>query len=546
MTFTYRIRISNLSEVRVEKRDAEQNVLGNPVGHFNSENLEQIRTCHQAAAERKLLGDDVEALGELLFHTLLDERLRYDFFSFYETAKRENRSLRIELEVDETQLPEIVALPWEFLSVPASNQSGKIRIATDLNVVFSRWRAQAQVPHLIQLQPGERLRIALVVSAPEDLGTVKYEKIHQSLQELARTEDIQILDVLINSDRAGIDRILEQQPHVFHFIGHGRLKDENRQDSGEIALSDRLGNALWTNAGDFSELFTRHQPGVVLLQACESGALSASEAFVGMASRVVQQNIPVVVAMQYEVSNMTATRFALEFYRRLAKGEPADKAVQEGRRQIELSMSEKGRDFATPVIFMRVQDGHLFQRTEGPEDGGQAKLSPQKIQEGLTFRMLEIKPVFSSVIQQLKRIKADGATDDDEINLTIIGNFLNQNLEAQEFIQMWTDLNASSRQAVHSEEPNYDALARRLNDGQMIPFIGSDVLYLSGLPSSFFEDMVQRLAQEANYPDDKTSLSVICQYYEMTEHSRYSSLKLIKSLLKQKLSSLRPNPCTGF
>ncbi|MCP4375903.1 MAG: CHAT domain-containing protein, partial [bacterium] len=135
------------------------------------------------------------------------------------------------------------------------------------------------------------------------------------------------------------------------------------------------------SADDFSELFTRHQPGVVVLQSCEGGTLSASKAFVGIASQIVQQNIPVVVAMQYQVSNSSATRFAQEFYKRLAEHDPVDLAVQEGRRQIALGPAGYNRrDFATPNLFMRVRDGHLFQLPAGEEDvsAGQKTPGPEK------------------------------------------------------------------------------------------------------------------------------------------------------------------------
>ena len=102
-----------------------------------------------------------------------------------------------------------------------------------------------------------------------------------------------------------------------------------------------------------------------MLQACEGAMLSSSQAFVGLASRVVQQNIPVVVAMQYEVSNATASRFARRFYQQLAEDDPVDIAAQYGRRAIALGPTQyRKRDFATPVIFMRVPDGYLFNRPD--------------------------------------------------------------------------------------------------------------------------------------------------------------------------------------
>ena len=90
--------------------------------------------------------------------------------------------------------------------------------------------------------------------------------------------------------------------------------------------------------------------------------LSASQAFVGVASKIVQQNVPVVVAMQYEIINAAASQFAYEFYERLAKDNSVDIAVQNGRLTLALDSQYRNRGFATPAIFMRVQDGYLFHR----------------------------------------------------------------------------------------------------------------------------------------------------------------------------------------
>ena len=76
------------------------------------------------------------------------------------------------------------------------------------------------------------------------------------------------------------------------------------------------------------------------------------------------QNIPVVVAMQYKVQNATANAFSAEFYGRLAKGEPVDVAAQNGRYRVALEADYLGNDFAAPVIFMRVENGYLFQKEE--------------------------------------------------------------------------------------------------------------------------------------------------------------------------------------
>ncbi|MGB0385588.1 MAG: CHAT domain-containing protein [Ardenticatenaceae bacterium] len=385
--YTYHIRIANRKSVQVEKRDPHNKVLGEPAGYFGYRGKckKRIQTLHEAARSSTLDKRGARELGETLFTTVLDEQLRLHFFSLYEEAHREGRALRVELDIDERQLPDVAALPWEFMRVPFQEGVGTLWLATAPHLVFSRRRARWIAPQPIQLAPGERLRIALVVSAPDGLGVVRYEKIWHALQTLASKEPhFELLEIINPATTASIDAVLEEKPHLFHFIGHAKFECEAEQESGQIALVDDIFNdALWIGAERFSELFTRHQPGVVLLQACEGGALSASHAFVGVASQVVQQNIPVVVAMQYEVSNVTAQRFALEFYKRLAQNKPVDKAAQEGRRRIALGpLGYSKRDFATPVLFMRVPDGHLFQRAASSERvqtySDQAKVSLAK------------------------------------------------------------------------------------------------------------------------------------------------------------------------
>jgi hypothetical protein len=624
--YTYRIRITNLDHVQAEIRDANNNLLGEPSGAFGytGETQTQIQELHQLACKGELTETDVETFGERLFDTLFDEGLRRDFFGYYDRARQEDALLRIELDADERQFPNLAALPWEFLRVPAPAGYGTIWLGTTPDIVFSRRRVLWKTAKPLQLNVREQLRVALAVAVPDDLGPVKYEEILDSLKKLARTERIELLEPVIPAKRASIDEVLSQKPHIFHFIGHGRLVDEAQQEKGQIALIKAANLPDWVDADDFSDLFNRHQPGVIVLQACESGTLSASRAFVGIASQIVQQNIPVVVAMQYQVSNLTATRFALEFYQRLADNDPVDKAVQEGRRRIALGPSGYNRrDFATPILFMRVRDGHLFQRqtgklgkTEvnrlkaeaehkaqnnkyddaikiwkdirdfGPEDLSLdreiERLQEQKIaflkqqarrleqneayDEALTVwqeigvvgtnyaeaeheierlkqkkqdsgslqgilqqlsrRMKELKGLYFPVARRLKRMQKEGIDDEGDILLGVVQQFLDNSLSADEFSEMWQQ--ASSSVLPKQEEPNYEALTKRLARGEIIPVLGPEIHHLSGLPLPSSTDLVQALAKDARYENFAGPLSMISQYYEMTEYGRGTLLQTVQ------------------
>jgi hypothetical protein len=364
-TFTYRIRIANLENVQVDKRNADGQEIGQPSGALRlTEREAKLERLRARTFAEEITPEEIAELGVCLFEALFDDALRNDFLLFYDQVVfKEKALLRIELDIDEAQMPAVAALPWEFLRTPPNQITGEIWLSTTPKLIFSRRRARWLAPAPIQLKRGERLRIAVVVSAPRDeaLGPVEYQKLWDELQDLAakNADRIELLELVTPATRDAIDAVLEKEPHILHFSGHGRLHDERGRQIGQIALTRASGFAVWVNADQFSNLFARHRPGIVLLQACEGGALSASQAYVGVASQIVQHNVPVVLAMQYEISNATARRFAREFYARLAAGDPVDKAAQEGRFRI--ADFYDSRNFATPVIFMRVRDGHLFE-----------------------------------------------------------------------------------------------------------------------------------------------------------------------------------------
>lgn len=366
---TYRIEVVSKERVRFEKRDGQNKVLEErpPSPLRYQENQEAITELADRARDNALNeANDVRQLGEILFDTLFaNEALSEDFVRFYtEVVQHKKQFLRVELDIDEHVMPDLAALPWEFMCLPARFNQQEIWFGTDPNIVFSRHRALWVSPPPIPLAKDEPLKIALVVASPSNLGKFNYQPVKDVLNELVAqlTDRIQILDIVEQADRTAMNEVLEKEPHILHFIGHGQLK--RTEQLGQIALVDReTGKADWIDAGSFGGLFAKHRPGIVVLQACEGGAGSASQAFTSVASKVVQANIPVVLAMQYLVPIFVANQFTSCFYEQVAKGFPVDVAAQLGRLAIALKPPHyESRDFATSVIFMRGQDGYLFQR----------------------------------------------------------------------------------------------------------------------------------------------------------------------------------------
>ena len=97
---------------------------------------------------------------------------------------------------------------------------------------------------------------------------------------------------------------------------------------------------------------------IAVLNACEGARSSKQDPFAGSAQTLVQQGIPAVIAMQFEIADDVAQTFAHELYGALADSYPIDAAVTEARKAI-FAMGREV-EWATPVLYLRAPDGRIF------------------------------------------------------------------------------------------------------------------------------------------------------------------------------------------
>lgn len=313
----------------------------------------------QGSARKAELDDLGEALFAALFPPEVTTQLRDELAR---VVKQQDTILRIELDLDEAEMPKAAALPWELLRAPQTDGRAVDNLGTHPKVVLSRRRALWEPATPVTLT--EPLRILLVVSEPEECGPVAWQEIQTALDDFAKKHPKLIAPLIAplhQPDVQKLDKALEEyRPHILHFIGHGKLRKAHGVEFGELALvKPGTDQVDWLTDEEVGELFQTHTPAVVVLQACDSGAQSKSGGLLGVASQIVQRNVPVVVAMQYPISNAAAVAFAEEFYQRLGELKAVDAAVQAGRRVVSQKYPQE-RDFGAPVLFMRVEDGQLF------------------------------------------------------------------------------------------------------------------------------------------------------------------------------------------
>lgn len=199
-------------------------------------------------------------------------------------------------------------LPWEYL-----HDDG------DFLALSGRFLLSRRPHGLAELDPAPAslpLRILVVVSAPEDQRPLDSEEeisaIQQALDEAMRADRVQVQYL----DDATVEAIglavRDFQPHVLHYTGHGKY--DERQDRSFLALESEEG-ATWP-AG-ITELKPRLLAGrelrLMVLSGCQTAQTSAVDAFRGVATGLLQADLPAVLAMQFSILDSSGIRLARSF-----------------------------------------------------------------------------------------------------------------------------------------------------------------------------------------------------------------------------------------
>lgn len=316
--------------------------------------------------------EELMVLGQHLFQLLFNGQVEIFFEKTLARVPKGER-LRVQLSFQE-EANELARLPWEYLYHPRP----PFWFSTHVDLVLSRYMPLPTGRS--SLAPAESpLRLLIMVSEPKDgsLGPVVAEPVIEAIEKLKERLPIEIIRLQEPPTRDRfVDVLAKHQPHVLHFIGHGRFDRKAPTPLGQIALLMPGGHTVdWCRDQDFAEFFTqaRARPRLVFLHLCEGAVADFNANFAGLAPQLMQKEIQAVVAMQYPITNMAAIQFSRAFYEQLAEGEPIDKAVQVARYRLTTTLPQAydSRIFGTPVLYMHSYDG-IIQPATGSGTGGGA------------------------------------------------------------------------------------------------------------------------------------------------------------------------------
>jgi hypothetical protein len=325
----------------------------NPFSDLELENF-VLKMGKKRGGVRRIDSPETQAtkdFGGKLFAALFDDRVRDIYVKSVECTKA-GQPLRVTLSL--TGSPELMQIPWEYLYDRPDflGRSTLTPIVRYLDLSESRRALEIALP----------LRILGVVASPLDYPHLDVEtekkKVTTALGPMIESGALTI-DWLAKPNLPALGRQLRKaEYHVFHFIGHGGF-DKDAEDGVLLFVNEETGDSDRISGAELGDmLHDETSLRLAVLNACEGARAAVDDPFAGVATSLIEREVPAVIGMQFEITDRAAIIFSSEFYAALADGMPVDTAIAEARKMIYADKNQT--EWGTPVLFMRVQDGRLF------------------------------------------------------------------------------------------------------------------------------------------------------------------------------------------
>jgi len=306
-----------------------------------------------ASSSETMEGASAEEAGGELFRAVFQGELLKAFQGCLAKAQG-GPGLRIRLRLND--VPQLAGLPWEYLYDAESR--GFLALSSRTQVI--RYLELSEGLGSLQVEPP--LRVLAVISTPQGYRELaeadeEWRRLVATLKPLLKRGLIEI-ERLEHPTAAALEtRLRTGTPvHVLHFVGHGGFSE--LRGEGVLVFEDENGKGAPLSGPSLAYLLQDHPSlRLAVLNACNGARSSQENTFAGTAQVLVQHGVPAVIAMQAEVMDETACRFAETFYQALAGGLPVDACVGEVRRAL---AAEQNPEWGTPVLYLRATDGHLF------------------------------------------------------------------------------------------------------------------------------------------------------------------------------------------
>src|SRR5262245_11363908 len=323
---------------------------------FSEDGLDALLSKLGPARRVRGVGTPIEAakrLGGQLYKAVFSAGIGSALDRSIEAAKRESERLRIRLRL--TNVPELANLPWEYLYDELNDRF----LALSYKTSIVRYLETPQPVNPLAVKPP--LRALVMASSPIGYDALGVDKEWSNLQTALGKMPGGLVEV-DRTEKATLEALRERlsggnQYHIFHYIGHGGF--DPRTGKSVLVMEDDRRQARFVDGPQLGVLLHNHPSlRVAILNACEGAVSNQNDVFTGVAQNLIKQEMPAVIAMQYEITDSVAIILAKAFYESLARSAPVDTALAEAR--LAVFAADDGIEWGTPVLYLRADDGRLF------------------------------------------------------------------------------------------------------------------------------------------------------------------------------------------
>ncbi|MFQ5596111.1 MAG: CHAT domain-containing protein, partial [Anaerolineae bacterium] len=264
-------------------------------------------------------------------------------------------------------------LRWECLLRP--NGDHPLPLATGPATPFSRLLHPDTDSHARPPQIDWPLRVVVAISNPSNLAEwgmaaidtdLEQAEFQRALRPLQGLVEVEFVEPPVSLDR--ICQVLEGEPNIFHFLGHGSFhRDTHKAGLYLEKDADRTIHVVPQDEWSARLAALPRPPHLIMLAACESAAQVNAGVLVGMAPALIEAGAGAAVAMRDKVGIDVAREFTYHFYRRLATHGQIDLAANEARSFL---LDRGGWSWSIPTLFLERGAERIF---SAPPDALEAK-----------------------------------------------------------------------------------------------------------------------------------------------------------------------------
>ncbi len=298
-------------------------------------------------ADAGILADEERKLaeyGKRLYGFLFGDGVRFRQFLEFNDDYRRSARLTLALHKDAASL---WRLPWEYLC----DDAGFLALSGRLLLSRTPLGLAALSPEPVE----PPLRILVVVAAPDDQRPLDTEEeirlIQEALAEAVSAGRVQV-DYLDDATLPAIgDALRRLRPHVLHYTGHGAY--DQAAGASFLALEDDEGRMKPAGIADLKPYLAANPDlRLALLSGCQTAQTSDVDAFAGVATGLLAEGAPAVLAMQSSILDPSAIELARAFYAAIAEGATPLEAAQAGRLALKNAADGPGYDWGVPSLYL--------------------------------------------------------------------------------------------------------------------------------------------------------------------------------------------------